>query len=144
MSDKISIEAISAELKAAIANLDVSGKVEQTGVVTRVGDGVAWIYGLTGCGFNELIEIDGTNGEPVQAFVLNLLEDEVGAVLLGEETLVKAGAKVKTTGKVVEVPVGPELVGRVIDPLGNALDGGAKIKTKAMGLVERPAPGVLD
>ena len=57
MSDKISIEAISAELHAAIANLDVSGKVEQTGVVTRVGDGVAWIYGLTGCGFNELIEI---------------------------------------------------------------------------------------
>ena len=144
MSDKISIEAISAELHAAIANLDVSGKVEQTGVVTRVGDGVAWIYGLTGCGFNELIEIEGTNGEAVQAFVLNLLEDEVGAVLLGEETLVRAGAKVKTTGKVVEVPVGPELVGRVVDPLGNALDGGAKIKTKAMGLVERPAPGVMD
>ena len=57
MSDKISIEAISAELRAAIANLDVSGKVEQTGVVTRVGDGVAWIYGLSGCGFNELIDI---------------------------------------------------------------------------------------
>lgn len=144
MSDKISIEAISAELRAAIANLDVSGKVEQTGVVTRVGDGVAWIYGLTGCGFNELIDIEGANGQNVRAFVLNLLEDEVGAVLLGEDSEVKAGAKVKLTGKVVEIPVGPELVGRVIDPLGNPLDGGPAIKTKATGLVERPAPGVLD
>jgi F-type H+-transporting ATPase subunit alpha len=144
MSDKISIEAISAELRAAIANLDVSGKVEQTGVVTRVGDGVAWIYGLTGCGFNELIDIEGANGQNVRAFVLNLLEDEVGAVLLGEDSEVKAGAKVKLTGKVVEIPVGPELIGRVIDPLGNPLDGGPAIKTKATGLVERPAPGVLD
>lgn len=144
MSDKISIEAISAELRAAIANLDVSGKVEQTGVVTRVGDGVAWIYGLTGCGFNELIDIEGANGQNVRAFVLNLLEDEVGAVLLGEDSEVKAGAKVKLTGKVVEIPVGPELIGRVIDPLGNPLDGGPAIKAKHTGLVERPAPGVLD
>jgi F-type H+-transporting ATPase subunit alpha len=91
-----------------------------------------------------MIEVEATDGSKVTAFALNLTEDEIGAVLLGDDTLIKAGAKVTLTGKVLEVPVGPELVGRVVDPLGNPLDGRGAVKTKLTGLVERSAPGVLD
>lgn len=146
MANKIdfSVQELSDELKAAIAELKKTPKVETTGIVTRIGDGIAWIYGLKNCGFNEMIEIESTDGGTVTAFALNLMEDEIGAVLLGEDTLVKAGAKVHLTGKVLEVPVGPELVGRVVDPLGNPLDEKGPIKTKQTGLVERKAPGVMD
>jgi F-type H+-transporting ATPase subunit alpha len=78
------------------------------------------------------------------AFAFNLGQDEIGAVLLGEDAVIRAGAKARLAGQVLEVPVGPELVGRVVDPLGNPLDGGPAIKTKQMSRVERPAPGVLD
>src|SRR5581483_2075832 len=88
--------------------------------------------------------IDGNSGQKVTAFALNLGEDEIGAVILGEDTDVKAGAKVRLSGRVLEVPVGPELVGRVVDPLGRPLDGNGPIKTKQKSRVERPAPGVLD
>jgi F-type H+-transporting ATPase subunit alpha len=91
-----------------------------------------------------MLEIDGNDGHKVTAFALNLAEDEIGAVILGQDTNVKAGAKVRLSGKVLQVPVGPELVGRVVDPLGNPLDGGEPIKTKQMYKVERPAPSVLD
>lgn len=143
MSD-ISVNEISNELKEAISQLKVSGEVSKTGVVTRVGDGIAWIYGLSECGFAEMIDIEATNGLKVTAFALNLMEDEIGAVLLGDDTLVKAGAKVTLTGRVLEVPVGPELVGRVVNPLGEPLDGKGPIKAKQTGLVEKSAPGVLD
>ena len=82
-------------------------------------------------------------GQKVTAFAFNLGEDEIGAVLLGDDTSVKAGAKVRLSGSVLEVPVGPEMVGRVVDPLGNAIDGGAPIKAKQRSRVERPAPDVL-
>src|SRR5581483_6133194 len=126
-----------------IAELHDSGDQQSAGVVTRVGDGVAWIYGLRSCGYAEMIEIDDIAGGTTTAFALNLLEDEIGAVLLGEDDSVKAGAKVRLTGQILSVPVGPELIGRVIDPLGNPLDGKGPIKTKARGEIERPAPGVL-
>lgn len=143
MSD-ISVKELSNELKEAISQLKVSGEASKTGVVTRIGDGIAWIYGLNECGFAEMIDIEATNGSKVTAFALNLMEDEIGAVLLGDDTLVKAGAKVTLTGRVLEVPVGPELVGRVVNPLGEPLDGKGPIKAKQTGLVEKPAPGVLD
>jgi F-type H+/Na+-transporting ATPase subunit alpha len=138
----ISLPELSQELKAAIANLKAGSEVTSTGLVTRVGDGIVWVYGLRKCGFNEMIEIE-TDEQPVTAFALNLMEDEIGAVLLGDERLVKAGAKVKLTGKILEVPVGPELVGRVVDPLGNPLDGKGPIKTKQSSPVEKIAPGVI-
>src|SRR4051812_36804670 len=139
----LSIRDLSTDIRAAIAELKQRPEIENVGVVTRVGDGVAWIYGLSAAGYNEMLEIDGADGTTVTAFALNLGEDEIGAVLLGNDTAVKAGAKVRLSGKVLEVPVGPELVGRVVDPLGNPLDGGPAIKAKLSSRVERPAPGVL-
>ncbi len=139
----LSIKELSDDIRSAIAELKARPEIENVGVVTRVGDGIAWVYGLAGAGFNEMLDIEGTNGESVTAFAFNLGEDEIGAVLLGDDTSVSAGAKVRLSGKVLEVPVGPELVGRVVDPLGNALDGGEPIKTKLRSRVERPAPGVL-
>ncbi len=141
---ELSIKELSADIRAAIADLKARPEIENVGVVTRVGDGIAWIYGLSRAGYNEMLEIDGVSGQKVTAFAFNLGEDEIGAVLLGEDTEVKAGAKVRLSGQVLEVPVGPELVGRVVDPLGRPLDGGDPIKTKQTSRVERRAPGVLD
>ncbi len=141
---ELSITELSDDIRAAIADLKQRPEIENVGVVTRIGDGVAWVYGLSGAGYSEMLEIEGVNGQPVTAFALNLGEDEIGAVLLGEDTEVKAGAKVRLSGEVLEVPVGPELVGRVVDPLGNPLDGAGPIKARATSRVERPAPGVLD
>jgi len=140
---ELSITELSTDIRAAIAELKSRPEIEDVGVVTRVGDGIAWVYGLSGAGYNEMLEIDGTDGRQVTAFALNLAEDEIGAVILGDDTAVKAGAKVRLSGNVLEVPVGPELVGRVVDPLGNAIDGGEPIKTAQRSRVERPAPGVL-
>jgi F-type H+/Na+-transporting ATPase subunit alpha len=137
------VKSLAEEVRKAIAELTESGQESATGVVTRVGDGVAWIYGLRDCGYAEMLEIEGVDGK-VTAFALNLLEDEIGAVLLGEDEQVRAGAKVRLSGQVLSVPVGPELVGRVVDPLGRALDGKAEIKTKARGPIEGVAPGVIE
>lgn len=138
------IKELTQEIQTAINELKSQKGLEQIGIVTRIGDGVAWIYGLTQCGFNEVVEIEGADGSPVRAFALNLLEDEIGAVLLGEDRNVVAGARAKLVGQVLEVPVGPELLGRVVDPLGRPLDGAGPVKASAKGLVERSAPGVIE
>jgi F-type H+-transporting ATPase subunit alpha len=140
---ELSITELSDDIRAAIAELKERPEIESVGVVTRVGDGIAWIYGLTAAGFNEMLEIDGVEGRKVTAFAFNLGEDEIGAVLLGNDVDVKAGATVRLSGTVLEVPVGPELVGRVVDPLGNPLDGGDPINTTVRSRVENPAPDVL-
>ena len=139
----ISVSDLSKELHAAIENMREREGLQAVGVVTRVGDGVAWIYGLSDAGFNEVVSIETNNGGSVEAFVLNLLEDEIGAVLLGADYDVVAGARVTLTGKVLEVPVGPELVGRVVDPMGRPLDGKGPIKSKEAFPLERKAPGVM-
>lgn len=139
---KISVTELSKNLRDAITRLETSEGLEDVGVVIRVGDGVAWVHGLTSAGASEVLEIETDKG-PVEAFALNLMEDEIGAVILGGETNVKAGAKVTRKGEVLEVPVGEELLGRVVDPLGRPLDGGPAIKTKKRGLIERPAIGVM-
>lgn len=144
MTQDVSIKELSADIRTAIEQLKHVPTVERVGIVTRVGDGVAWIYGLSDCGLSEMIEIEATDGSKVTAFALNLMEDEIGAVLLGGDIKIKAGAKVRLTGKLLEVPVGPELVGRVVDPLGRPLDEKGEVKTKQTASVERIAPGVLD
>lgn len=144
MSD-LNVKALSQELEAAISGIgDQGAELEQSGIVTRVSDGIAWIYGLRECGFSDVLEIETNNGAPARAFALNLYEDEIGAVLLDSEVGVRAGARVSLTGQTLSVPVGPELVGRVVDPLGRPLDGLGPIKAKHTGLIERPAPGVMD
>ncbi|MDB5184039.1 MAG: atpA [Candidatus Saccharibacteria bacterium] len=139
---ELAVTDLSKELHDAIEKLEVAGNLESVGIVTRVGDGVAWVYGLRNAGYSEVLNIETDHGT-VEAFALNLNEDEIGAVLLGGEESVSAGAKVTLKGTVLDVPVGPELLGRVVDPLGRALDGGPEIKTKQRGLVEREAIGVL-
>jgi F-type H+-transporting ATPase subunit alpha len=139
---EVSVTELSEGLRDSIAKLETTEGLEKVGVVVRVGDGVAWVHGLRDAGFSEVLIIDTPNG-PVEAFALNLMEDEIGAVLLGSDAHVGAGDKVRLKGTVLQVPVGPELLGRVVDPLGNPLDGGPAIKTKQMGLVEREAIGVM-
>ena len=139
---ELSITELSKELRHAIEQLETSGNLEEVGIVMRVGDGVAWIHGLRQAGYSEVLLIETDEGD-VEAFALNLLEDEIGAVLLGDSAEVKAGQRVRLKGTVLDVPVGPELLGRVVDPLGRPLDGGPAIKTKQRGLVEREAIGVM-
>jgi F-type H+-transporting ATPase subunit alpha len=142
MSD-LNVKELSRELVEAIEGLRTTEGLRETGVVTRVSDGVVWIYGLRGAGYSEVLEVETDSGTPARAFALNLFEDELGAVLLDKETGVRAGAKARLSGKTLEVPVGPELLGRVVDPLGRPLDGLGEIKAKATGLIERNAPGVM-
>lgn len=140
---ELSITELSKELRSAIAQLELNKQLDEVGVVIRVGDGVVWVHGLRSAGYSEVLQIETDDGL-VEAFALNLLEDEVGAVLLGEDSKVKAGQTVRLKGSVLKVPVGPELLGRVVDPLGRPLDGGPAINAKHQGLVERDAVGVMD
>jgi len=139
---KIDVTELAKSLREKIAQLEATEGLEDAGVVIRVGDGVAWVHGLSKAGYSEVLEIE-TDGGAVEAFALNLMEDEIGAVILGGEEKVKAGASVRRKGTVLDVPVGEELLGRVVDPLGRPLDGGPAIKTKQRGLIERPAIGVM-
>lgn len=138
----ISVAELSKDLRNAIAGLETSEGLEKVGIVVRVGDGVAWVHGLRDASYNEMLQIETQSGV-IEAFALNLMEDEIGAVILGSDSLVSAGNTVRLRGAVLSVPVGPELLGRVVDPLGRPLDGGVPIKTKQNGLVEREAIGVM-
>lgn len=138
----ITVTELTKELKGAIAHLETTEGLETVGVVIRVGDGIAWIHGLHSAGYSEVLEIETESGV-VEAFALNLMEDEIGAVLLGSDEHVRAGATVRLRGEVLSVPVGEELLGRVVDPLGRPLDGGPAIKAKQTGPVEREAIGVM-
>mgnify|MGYP001274223099 CR=1 FL=1 len=140
---EINIKELSADIRRAIQTLKDQPEIQNVGVVTRVGDGVAWIYGLREAGFNEVLEIENADGSKSTAFALNLGENEIGAVVLGSDLGIKAGARVTLTGKSLQVPVGQELLGRVIDPLGNPLDGKGPIQAKSYGEIEKQAPGVL-
>ena len=139
---KIDVTELAKSLREKIAQLEATEGLEDAGVVIRVGDGVAWVHGLNSAGYSEVLEIE-TDGGAVEAFALNLMEDEIGAVILGGEDKVKAGASVRRKGSVLDVPVGEELLGRVVDPLGRPLDDGPAIKTEKRGLIERPAIGVM-
>ena len=139
---KISLSELSKDLRDAIAGLESTEGLKKVGVVVRIGDGVAWVHGLREASYNEVLQIETPSGI-VEAFALNLMEDEIGAVLLGNDSLVSAGNTVRLKGTILSVPVGPELLGRVVDPLGRPLDGGEPIKTSKTGPVERDAIGVM-
>ncbi|HEY7736492.1 MAG TPA: F0F1 ATP synthase subunit alpha [Candidatus Limnocylindrales bacterium] len=126
-------------IKSAIEGFDETTESRSVGTVVEVGDGIAQIYGLSGALASELLEFPGG----VMGMALNLEEETVGSVILGDASDIKEGDTVKTTGRVVEVPVGQELLGRVVDPLGRPLDDKGAIKTKRTRPVERIAPGVI-
>ena len=126
-------------IRSAIDSFEQGAETRSVGTVVEVGDGIAQIYGLEGALSSELLEFPGG----VMGMALNLEEETVGAVILGNSTAIKEGDTVKTTGRVVEVPVGPELLGRVVDPLGRPLDDKGPINAKKTRPVERIAPGVI-
>ncbi|MGD0018726.1 MAG: F0F1 ATP synthase subunit alpha [Candidatus Limnocylindrales bacterium] len=126
-------------IKDTIEGFDQGAESRSVGTVVEVGDGIAQIYGLSGALSSELLEFPGA----VMGMALNLEEETVGAVILGDATEIKEGDTVKTTGRVVEVPVGPALVGRVVDPLGRPLDDKGPIAATRTRPVERIAPGVV-
>jgi len=126
-------------IKSAIDTFDADAETRNVGTVVEVGDGIAQIYGLEGALASELLEFPGG----VSGLALNLDEETVGAVILGNADAIKEGDTVKTTGRVVEVPVGQALLGRVVDPLGKPLDDKGPIATTKTRPVERIAPGVI-
>ena len=118
--------------------------VEEVGSVLEVKDGIARIYGLAKAMAGEMLEVTSSEtGEKITALALNLEEDNIGAVILGDYLQLKEGDEVRRTARVLEVPVGHELVGRVVDPLGRPVDDGGPIKTKNTRKVESEAPGII-
>jgi F-type H+/Na+-transporting ATPase subunit alpha len=132
-------EEITEIIKSAIDQFDTDVEMRSVGTVVEVGDGIAQVYGLEGALASELLEFPGG----VMGLALNLEEETVGAVILGDYKQIKEGDQVKTTGRVAEVPVGAALIGRVVDPLGRPLDEKGPINATANRPVERIAPGVI-
>ncbi|MBC8590081.1 F0F1 ATP synthase subunit alpha [Wansuia hejianensis] len=132
-------EEISSILKEQIKKYEKKLDLVDTGTVMQVGDGIARIHGLEGCMAGELIEFPGG----VYGMALNLEEDNIGCVLLGSDEFIKEGDTVKRTERIVEVPVGEEMIGRVVNALGQPIDGKGQIDAKRFRPIERIAPGVI-
>jgi F-type H+-transporting ATPase subunit alpha len=137
---QIQADEIARLLREEIENYDQAVNVAETGTVISVGDGIARVYGLERAMAGELIEFP----HGVSGLALNLEEDQVGAVLMGDFSEIKEGDEVRRTGKIMSVPVGPALVGRVVDALGQPIDGKGPIEAAAMNPIERLAPGVVE
>ena len=129
---------IASVIKRQIEEFGTQLTMVDVGVVVEVGDGVARVHGLSGVAYNELLEFEGV----VIGLALNLEEDSVGAVIMGDPITVKEGSEVRSTGRIVEVPVGDALVGRVVDALGRPIDGKGPIATDKTRPVEVVAPNV--
>ena len=137
---KMNPEEITAIIKDQIKNYDVDLNVDDVGSVIEIGDGIAHIHGLDKAMAGELLDF----GNDIYGLVLNLEQDNVGAVILGGETKIKEGSQVKRTGRIMQVPVGEAMIGRVVDALGRPIDGKGKIETTETHPVEYPAPGIAD
>lgn len=130
---------ISALIKQRIGDLDTSATAKNEGTIVMVSDGIVRIHGLADAMYGEMIEFDGG----LYGMALNLEQDSVGVVVLGNYLNLQEGQKARCTGRVLEVPVGPELLGRVVDALGNPIDGKGPIDAKLTDAVEKVAPGVI-
>ncbi len=137
---EIKADEISKIIQRQIEGYKTGVDIKEVGTVTYVGDGIARIYGLDRVMYSELLEFP----KEIYGLALNLEEDSVGSVLLGESHLVKEGDLVKRTHRIMQVPAGPALIGRVVNPLGKPLDEKGPIKTDINMVVERLAPGVVD
>ena len=137
---KMNPEEITAIIKDQIKNYNVDLNVDDVGTVIEIGDGIAHIHGLDKAMSGELLDF----GNDIYGMVLNLEQDNVGAVLLGGDTKIKEGDIVKRTGKIMQVPVGESMIGRVVDALGRPIDGKGPIHTTQSRPIEYPAPGIAD
>ena len=139
-------EEIASILREQIEGFDSGAEQTNVGTVIEAGDGIARIHGLGECVASELVEFDVTDeaGRPVRGLALNLEEETVGVIILGEYSRVKEGAEVRTTGQVASVPVGDALIGRVVNALGDPIDEKGPIASDTVYPVERVAPGVVD
>jgi len=137
---KLRPEEITSILRERIEKFDVETNLAEVGTVLQVGDGIARIHGLENCLALEMLELE----HGVVGLAFNLEEDNVGAALFGEWDKIKEGQTVRRTGGVASVPVGEALLGRVVDPLGNPLDGQGPIEATERRPVEFKAPGVID
>ncbi|MCK4363227.1 MAG: F0F1 ATP synthase subunit alpha, partial [Candidatus Aminicenantes bacterium] len=137
---EIKADEISKIIQRQIEGYKTGVDIKEVGTVTYIGDGIARIYGLDRVMYSELLEFP----KEIYGLALNLEEDSVGSVLLGESHLVKEGDLVKRTHRIMQVPAGPALIGRVVNPLGKPLDEKGPIKTDINMVVERLAPGVVD
>lgn len=131
---------ISEIIKQRIDSLDVSSEAKNEGTIVSVSDGIIRIHGLADVMYGEMIEFDGG----IYGMALNLERDSVGAVILGDYQALAEGQKARCTGRILEVPVGPELEGRVVDALGNPIDGKGPINAKLTDAIEKVAPGVIE
>jgi F-type H+-transporting ATPase subunit alpha len=136
----IKVDEISKIIRKQIEGFERDTDLAEVGSVISVGDGIARIYGLDRCMAGELLELP----HGVMGMALNLEEDSVGAVLLGEANLIKEGDQVRRTGRIMQVPAGEAVLGRVVDPLGVPLDGKGPIRSTTFMNIERIAPGVVD
>ncbi len=130
---------ISEIIKQRIAKLDVSAQARNEGTIVSLSDGIVRIHGLADVMYGEMIEFPGG----IFGMALNLERDSVGAVILGSAFGLTEGMSAKCTGRILEVPVGPELLGRVVDALGNPIDGKGPVETQLTDAVEKVAPGVI-
>src|SRR5437764_6419729 len=127
------------EIEAQIAGVKTAVARHNVGTVREIGDGVAKIEGLTDAMLNEMLDF----GHGITGLALNLEETEVGAIILGDYTEIKEGQEVKTTGRLLQVPVGKGLLGRVVDALGKPIDGKGPVKSEVSYPVEKIAPGII-
>ena len=140
---EITAQSIDEALRKQLDALNTSVESREVGTVIQIGDGIARVDGLKDAMAGELLEFVGSNGQTDYGMAQNLEEDEVGAVLLGDVTAIKENDQVKTTGRIVEIPSGKEMLGRVVNPLGMPIDGKGPIKAEGMRPVEFKAPGVI-
>ena len=141
MNQTIDASEISAIIKSKIENYKNELDVVDVGKVIEIGDGISRVYGLKNVMSNELVSFD--DGKNTLGIALNLEEDNVGVVILGDYTEIKEGMTVRTTGKIASIPVGDELIGRIIDPTGVPIDGKGELHTTKTRPVERIAPGII-
>src|SRR5580692_6483252 len=137
---QIKADEITQLLRAQIANYDSKVQVDEVGTITSLGDGIARIYGLDKVMAGELLSFP----HGIAGLALSLEEDQVGSVILGDYTELKEGEEVKRTGKILSVPVGPALIGRVVNALGAPIDDKGPIATSETLPIERLAPGIID
>ncbi len=141
---KINTDEITSVIKQEIAQYESELEVSEVGRVLEIGDGIARVYGLTGARAGEMLEFETSDGGSIIGQVFNLEEDSVGAVLFGDYLKVTEGSTVKTTGRLLSVPVGEALLGRVVNPLGEPIDGKGPIETTERRMLDIIAPGIAD